>query len=128
MGTRVSEYYYDEWSLKERKYALWLLAWGQTSDLIRTKIKLDTEFLNQEKDKGYVWLLKAIKSVANKIEDTKHPLFTIIETRKQLWKCKKIQMKTFWNVQSNCRPFTKPIEKLTQILESVQGLHSSTSM
>ena len=84
MGTRVNEYHYDESSLEERKYALWLLAWGQTSDLIRTKIKLDTEFLNQEKDKGYVWLLKAIKSVANKIEDTKHPLLTIIETRKQL--------------------------------------------
>ena len=54
--------------------------WGQISDLTRTKIKSDTDFSKQDKHKGCVWLLKETKNVGNKIEDTKDPLLTIIES------------------------------------------------
>ena len=44
-------HHHDASSLEEGKFALWSLAWGQKSDIIRTKIKSAADFLNQDQDK-----------------------------------------------------------------------------
>ena len=80
---RMKQHARDEVALKKGKFALWSLVWGQCSNLTRTKFKPNADFFTKDKEKNCVWLLEKINSVVNKVEQTKHPALTIIESRKR---------------------------------------------
>ena len=81
---KMKEYYKDTSNLEKLKFAVWALIWGQCTEIVRKKLKALTDLQEKEKVRDLAWLLRNLRKICSKIDDTKHPFITLYEMRKNL--------------------------------------------
>jgi len=82
---KMTKFFEEEQALTDGKFVTWALIWGQMSELVRTKIKANSDFEAKQASKDVVWLIKPMKNVETNVQDIKHPILTIVEARKKLY-------------------------------------------
>ena len=84
----MKDYCKNKADLGKIKFTLWSLLWGQCTEIVKKKLKSLLKFVQKEKAKDCAWLLINLRKICSKIDDNKHPFFTLCETRKNLILCR----------------------------------------
>jgi len=81
----VKEHMKNKITMKEMKFTVWSLIWGQCSELLKTKLKSLSDYDAQDTEKGCGWLLTQIYRTCQKVEHNMHPYVTMFNLRKKLY-------------------------------------------
>ena len=70
--------------MDEMKFNVWSLIWGQSSDLLKTKLKSLLDHGTNKMQKGCACLLTQIRRTCQKIEHNVHPCVAVLNLKKKL--------------------------------------------
>ena len=73
----MKEYYKDKTDLKKLKFALWSLLCGQSTDIVKKKLKALDKFEEKEKERDVAWLFRSLRQICSRIDNSKHFYVTL---------------------------------------------------
>ena len=61
----MKEYYKDKTDLKKLKFVLWSLLYGQSTDIVKKKLKALDKLEEEEKERDMAWLFRSLRQICS---------------------------------------------------------------
>jgi hypothetical protein len=85
---QIKEYVRRERELKGNLNALYSVVWEQCSETMRAKVKAVAKYKEKAEVNDCFWLLKQIKAITLKFDETKDKFMSLLDARTSLMNCK----------------------------------------